>query len=257
MQALCKALVCKLTVCMHVTRLSCHLQELTEQLRAATQVSSGLTTSINATSSVHPGVTQDISAAAPAGRATTAAAAGAAVPAGSVGGSSAPTRDPRRRPAVNPQSSGLGVSDMRQQLHDMQLAQDRDGSGGGVSESLVGGASVFQPQQQQQQQKGCQVGMQQQQLQQGQAEAQANEGQAESEGEVAVSVGAGAATASGRVSPAEEVRAFESSVVAKVLAPSQYWADCVVFQTSGLGLSSVQSSAYTEKGTLDMCCVVL
>lgn len=180
------------------------VQALTEQLRAATQASSGLTLSLNATS-IHPATTQDVSQAAGAPKAPAGRAAAAAE---SVGG-----------------SCGPGVSNMRQQLHVMHLVQDspahRDGSGGGSAESAGAGASVAQPRQQGQGQEEQQVAR------------QGSIGPAGSAGEAAGSTGAVAATGRHRDSPVEEVG---------VATPEMRWLGCQPVQAQALSIACLSSA---------------
>lgn len=181
------------------------LQALEEQLRAATQASSGLTTSLNNTS-IHPASTQDVSQTA-AAQAAPKPPVSQWVPADSGNGSTGPS---------------AGFSSVRQQLHGMQLAQDssarKDGSGGRSMSTGVG-ASVAQqgPGQMQQGQEQRQDESQQQEAGEGKRR---EGGPTWSAGEAEGSTGAVAATASKCDSPVEEVRR------ATAPALSMIWTAC-------------------------------
>jgi hypothetical protein len=174
------------------------LQALQEQLRAATQASSGLTISLNNTS-IHPASTQDVSQTA-AAKAAPKPPVSQGVPADSGVGSTGPS---------------AGVSNVRQQLHGMQLAQDssarKDGSGGGSMSTGVGASCA------QQGQKQGQDESQQQEADEGKRREGGPTGSA---GEAEGSTGAVAATASKRDTPEEEVRR------ATAAALSMIWTAC-------------------------------
>lgn len=174
MGCVCVSIAC-VVVCLSMTSLQQQAkeQQLREARRALTQATSGLTTSINITSSVaQPGSdTQGTYPAAATGAAgarnrVAAAAArlqsrlAAGAAAESVGGSchvlhgsgGARTAGGGGGAGAAPQGS-VGVSQMRQQLDGMQLQTQDRGSGGG--ESVGADASVAQQQHEQRVGAGC------------------------------------------------------------------------------------------------------
>lgn len=194
--------------CIKCVMLCWLLQALEEQLRAATQASSGLTTSLNNTS-IHPASTQDVSQTA-AAQAAPKPPVSQGVPADSGNGSTGPS---------------AGISSVRQQLHGMQLAQDssarKDGSGGGSMSTGVGASVAQQGQQGPGQMQQGQEQRQDESQQQEAGEGKRREGGPTwSAGEAEGSTGAVAATASKRDLPAEEVRR------ATAAALSMIWTAC-------------------------------